>query len=108
MIVRSNLVKNTMANHGLFFYVFSTLSSKYFHYKFCRWLDLNCGSLVLEATALPTEPQPLLPPINKFQVVYDCLLVYNDTMAKFHCSQFFRPHFDAFSGQVLVASRGVH
>ena len=28
-------------------------------YKFCRWLDSNLGPLVSEATALPTEPQPL-------------------------------------------------
>ena len=28
-------------------------------YKICRWLDSSCGSVVLEATALPTEPQPL-------------------------------------------------
>ena len=28
--------------------------------KVCRCLDLNRGSLVLEATALPTKPQPLL------------------------------------------------
>ena len=27
--------------------------------KFCRWLDSNRGPLVLEATAQPTEPQPL-------------------------------------------------
>ena len=27
--------------------------------NFCRWLDLNLGPLVLEATALPTDPQPL-------------------------------------------------
>ena len=26
---------------------------------FCLWLDLNRGPLVSEATALPTEPQPL-------------------------------------------------
>ena len=26
---------------------------------FCRWLDLNCGPLELEATALSTEPRPL-------------------------------------------------
>ena len=26
---------------------------------FCQWLDSNRGPLVLEATALPTEPQPL-------------------------------------------------
>ena len=25
----------------------------------CQWLDLNPGPLVLEATALPTAPQPL-------------------------------------------------
>ena len=37
-----------------------------FHLKVCRWPDSNCGSLVSEATALPTEPQALpcrpLPP----------------------------------------------
>ena len=27
--------------------------------KVCKWLDLNCGPLASEATALPTEPQPL-------------------------------------------------
>ena len=26
--------------------------------KFCKWLDLNRGPLVLEATTLPTELQP--------------------------------------------------
>ena len=28
-------------------------------YKICRWLDSNRGPLILEASALPTEPQPL-------------------------------------------------
>ena len=27
--------------------------------KFCRWLDSNHRPLELEATSLPTEPQPL-------------------------------------------------
>ena len=30
-----------------------------FNVKFCWWLDLNHRPLVTEATALPTEPQPL-------------------------------------------------
>ena len=30
-----------------------------FDISFCRWLDSNCRPLELEATALPTEPQPL-------------------------------------------------
>ena len=33
--------------------------------KFCQWLDLNSRTPVSEATALPTEPQPL-PNNNKF------------------------------------------
>ena len=33
--------------------------------KFCQWLDSNCRPLVSEATALPTEPQPL-PHLWKF------------------------------------------
>ena len=27
--------------------------------KFCQWLESNHGPLILQATALPTEPQPL-------------------------------------------------
>ena len=30
-----------------------------FNINFCRWLDMNCRPLELEATTLPTEPQPL-------------------------------------------------
>ena len=41
------------------YFVFSTVNRKYVHCKILRWLDSNRGPLVLEATALPTEPQPL-------------------------------------------------
>ena len=45
---------------GLFFiFVFSTQLLMNNFTKFRRWLDSNCGPLVSEATALPTEPQPL-------------------------------------------------
>ena len=33
--------------------------------KTCQWLDLKCGPFVSQATALPSEPQPL-PCKNKF------------------------------------------
>ena len=36
--------------------------------KFCRWLELNHGPLVSEATTLPTEPQPM--PIVVLLVYY--------------------------------------
>ena len=40
--------------------VFSTNSyRKYWYNRSCQWLDSNQGPLVSEATALPTEPQPL-------------------------------------------------
>ena len=39
------------------FCLFYTVDSN--QIKICRCLDSNRGSLVLEATALPTEPQPL-------------------------------------------------
>ena len=35
-----------------------------FNIKCCRWLDSNHRPLELEATALPTEPQPL--PMKKY------------------------------------------
>ena len=47
---------------GLFFFIF-VFSIQLIVNKKCRWLDSNCGSLVSEATALPTEPQPL--PLQK-------------------------------------------
>ena len=45
----------------LYFCLFSTVD-RHVQYKFCRWMDLNRGPLVLDATAPPTEPQPM--PIN--------------------------------------------
>ena len=42
-----------------YFRLFNTVDSKQLFNKFCRWLDSNRRPLVLEATALPTEPQPL-------------------------------------------------
>ena len=35
--------------------------------KFRRWLDSNHGPLVLEATSLPTDPQPLPLPLSLFK-----------------------------------------
>ena len=40
--------------------------------KFCRWLDSNRGPLVLEARALPTEPQPLPNMLNLYSSVRAC------------------------------------
>ena len=43
----------------LYFRLFNIVDSKQmFQYKFCGWLYSNCGPLVLETTALSTEPQP--------------------------------------------------
>ena len=49
-----------LAIPGLFFFIFIFSIQMYnWQIKFCRCWDLNCRSLVLEATALPTEPPPL-------------------------------------------------
>ena len=42
-----------------YFCLFQHLTANMFVIKLCRRLDSNCGPLELEATALPTEPQPL-------------------------------------------------
>ena len=42
----------------LYFCLFNTVDSKC-QFKFCQWLNSNCGPLESEATALPTEAQPL-------------------------------------------------
>ena len=45
----------------VYFQFFNIVDSKQMFYrKNCQWLDLNRRPLVSEATALPTEPQPLL------------------------------------------------
>ena len=43
----------------LYFRLFNTVDSKMFYINFCWWRDSNHGPLELEASALPTEPQPL-------------------------------------------------
>ena len=44
-----------------YFCLFNTADNKQmFSLKVCQWLDSNCGPLVSEVTALPTEPQPQL------------------------------------------------
>ena len=56
---------NVFLKNGLFLASFSLFLS--FQYSFlqlivnqiCRWLDVNRGFMVLEATVLPTEQQPL-------------------------------------------------
>ena len=53
--------------------------------NFCQTLDSNRGPLVLEATALPTEPQPLpkidfyfsvatIPPFNNNTIWYENII----------------------------------
>ena len=46
---------------SLYFRLFNTVDSKQIRvrYKSLPWLDSNRGPLATEATALPTEPQPL-------------------------------------------------
>ena len=36
-----------------------TVNRHMFHIRICRWLDSNCGPLIPEATALPSESQRL-------------------------------------------------
>ena len=50
----------------LYFRLFNTVDSKMFNINFSQCRDSNCRPLDLEATALPTEPQPL--PEGKFVV----------------------------------------
>ena len=42
-----------------FNFAFSIQSTVNVQYNFCWWLDMNCGPLKSDSTALPTEPQPL-------------------------------------------------
>ena len=60
---------------GLFFFIFRLFNTQLTVYNnssilinVCRWLDSNRGPLALEATALPTEPQPL-PKFNWVPVI---------------------------------------
>ena len=51
-----NFLNGQFPDSFLFFFVFSTANSEH---NFCQWLGTNCRPLVLGATPLPTEPQPL-------------------------------------------------
>ena len=56
-------------------------------YKYFWWLDLNCGPLVSELTALPTEPQPL-PSTNLLYTVADpnlCYLIIDNKNTRLLC-----------------------
>ena len=62
-----------ISNHLLFLswplfhiFVFSIRLAVNIKYKVCRWLDSTCRTLLLEATALPIEPQPKT--INCYQI----------------------------------------
>ena len=58
----SNPVSNVLIQDGLtrpLFVYFCLFHSKQVLCKIGRWLDSNRGPMVSEATALPTEPQPL-------------------------------------------------
>ena len=58
----ANICLEVFFKDGQFPASFSLFSSFLFYnwlIKFCRCLDLNCRSLVSDATLLPTEPQPL-------------------------------------------------
>ena len=63
----------------------NTVDSK----QYCRWLDSNFGSLVMEATTLPTAPQPSLPFCFQWKT-YQCLCdevsfeSNGDKIKKFH------------------------
>ena len=57
----ANLFYKRGAIPGLFSFIFvySVFWLHKWQIKFCRWRDLNRGSLVSDVTALPTEPPPL-------------------------------------------------
>ena len=62
LIIRSHMSHNLGFINGSFLASCSLFLSFLWNnwcIKFCWWLHLNCGSLVLEATTLPTEPQPM-------------------------------------------------
>ena len=61
MAQRTKKVWLKWAIPGLFllFSSFQHLTVNIINVKSCQWLDSNLGSLVSEATALPTEPQSL-------------------------------------------------
>ena len=54
------------ASFSLFSSFLQTVNSKHMFNKSCRWLNLNPGPLVLEATTLPTAPQPLPQMMSQF------------------------------------------
>ena len=63
IIKRQTVVSETFLNGPIpasfSFLSFQKLTMDMLIKKVCRWLDLSNGPLVLEASTLPTEPQPI-------------------------------------------------
>ena len=75
-VIDQTLIKYFLRNsRSLFVYLrlFKQLTITMYVIKLCQWLESNHGSLVLEATALPTEAQPL--PVIKYLICgnHSCL-----------------------------------
>ena len=67
---------------GFFFFIFVfsiQLTVNNVIYKFCQWQDFNCGPLLSEATALPTEPQPL--PLPSFSQITNTDTTYSSLLS---------------------------
>ena len=60
----------------LYFRLSNTVDSKQYSIQFFQLLDSSLGPLELEATALPTEPQPLPIKMDSFQMPCITLLYY--------------------------------
>ena len=110
---------------SLFLSIQYSLQKTKVQYKFGRWLDLNHGPLVSEATALLTDPQPLprLLLLEKFVRCFAFKFALNFTVskdakkllsrrdvfvAKFtHYKLFSRLLFDYFSGKTERTNRPI-
>ena len=58
-IIKGVFLNGPIQASFLFIFAFSIQLTVNVKYKFCQWLDSNRGLLEMEATALPTKPQPL-------------------------------------------------
>ena len=68
------LINGAFSSLFFFIFVFLIQLTEYSKYKVCLWMDSNRGPLVSEATALPSEPQPLPNLLKAFARRHDHLV----------------------------------
>ena len=75
LVSEATTLSTLPTTHFLQFCLFNRYSWQFLICRYCRWLDSNGKPLVWEATALPSEPQPLRSTLPIFSLSFSTYFV---------------------------------